>query len=315
MTPEAGFPVLDPDDAGGKSDTGQCGCNPGEVSGDQARSTIPAAQSGTEVSRSDGRSPAAVDRDSPLPPGGAGVTPMPKPKRSPPTRFSPAAVAAFEFIFRPWMRMRLGEILMTGLGSPIVGGKPLLLVANHASWWDGFVGREVQRRLRPGGPMYSVMSETELARRPFLRFMGAIGIHPRSPRLVRDALRGLESLCRLHPLSTVLYFPQGRIWPSHRRPLGFEPGIGLFARKLDGVVVPMGIHLEPLNRQAPTVFVSVGEPMPPDADVRDLETAVEAEIDLILDFVSSAGEDAPRLWPGPTGSLRKLPPASGRSSA
>ena len=65
------------------------------------------------------------------------------------------------------------------------------------------------------------------------------------------------------------------------------------------MVLPVGIHIEPLNRASPRAFISVGEPigsaLRPTAE--DLERAVESELDQILEFLDRHGEDAASEWP------------------
>ncbi|HEX6068783.1 MAG TPA: lysophospholipid acyltransferase family protein [Longimicrobiaceae bacterium] len=213
--------------------------------------------------------------------------------------FSPAAVAAFELLFRPWMRRRVHAVRVAGLPTRIPPAQPLLLAANHATWWDGFVLREVQRMLRPGAPLYTVMSAAELDRFPFFRRLGVVGIDAGSPASVARAVRFLEARIRDRPDSVVAYFPQGRIWPTHRRPLDFRRGVEIFARRLGAVVLPVGLHAEPLNTVSPTFFVSVGEPLDGAPEAAELERHVEAQLDAIHRFLAEHGEDAPRLWPGP----------------
>ncbi|HYR06473.1 MAG TPA: hypothetical protein VEQ60_01815, partial [Longimicrobium sp.] len=148
--------------------------------------------------------------------------------------------------------------------------------------------------------------EAELARRPFFRRMGVVGLDPASPASLRACIRQLRRLLDAHPDGSICFFPQGRIWPSFRRPLGFRPGIGLLARELGRMVVlPLGLHVEPLSATRPTVFASAGEPIPVDRhlDPADVEHAVECQLDAIHAFLSRHGEDALRHWPGPHGRL------------
>ena len=84
---------------------------------------------------------------------------------------------AFELFFRPWRDARV-RTLVAGLPADLPRGVPLLLAANHVSWWDPFTLREMQRALRPGAPFFTVMLEAELARRPFFRRMGVVGLDP-----------------------------------------------------------------------------------------------------------------------------------------
>jgi 1-acyl-sn-glycerol-3-phosphate acyltransferase len=217
--------------------------------------------------------------------------------------YSPLAIAAFDRVFLRWMRRRVSAVRMTGLPDGVPQGAPLLLAANHVSWWDGFVLREVQRALRPRAPMYTVMTRRELGRAPFLGALGGVGIDPASPASIPGAIRELRDRLARHPDAVILFFPQGRIWPSHRRPLGFRRGVELFARELGATIVPAGLHMEPLNTVAPSFFVSLGEPVEGRTPVAELERRVEAQLDAILGFLAEHGEDAPARWPPPTGRL------------
>ncbi len=217
------------------------------------------------------------------------------------SRFSPLALAGFELFFLPWMRRRIRAVLLTGLPPETAPCAPLLLVANHVSWWDGFVLRELHRRLRPRAPLYTLMLRSELERRPFFRSLGGIGIDPSAPASVARALRGLRTRREERPDLVVAFFPQGEIRPSFRRPLGFRRGVELFARRLGPLtVLPVGIHLEPLGASAPTLLASAGAPLT-DADgggdAGELERRVEAELDRILAFLARHGERTPREWP------------------
>jgi 1-acyl-sn-glycerol-3-phosphate acyltransferase len=215
------------------------------------------------------------------------------------SRFSPLAVRAFEAFFRPWRDRRV-RTLMAGLPAGLPADVPLLLAANHVSWWDPFTLREMQRLLRPDSPVFVVMLERELARRPFFRRMGVHGIEPGSGASLRACVRRLRARLDERPDGTVVFFPQGRIWPSFRRPLGFHPGIGLLARELSPLVVlPVALHVEPLNATRSTVFAACAAPIRVDGalDPAAVESAVSAELDALLAFLSRHGEDAPRHWP------------------
>jgi 1-acyl-sn-glycerol-3-phosphate acyltransferase len=208
--------------------------------------------------------------------------------------------AGFELLFRPWMRRRLSGVHISGVPDSIpLPGLPLLVVANHVSWWDGFLLREVHRRVRPDAPFHVVMAEAELRRRPLFRWMGAIAL-PDGPLGPRAMLRDMEAICaRGSPV--IGYFPQGRIWPSHRRPLGFRRGGEWLARSLAPVMVlPVGLHLEPLNRSAPAAFVAVDRPFPVWQTIQPgmLEARVEAALGRIHSALDVHGEAAPSHWVG-----------------
>lgn len=224
--------------------------------------------------------------------------------------FSRLAFAGFSATFRPWMRRRIAAVHLAGLPREIPPAAPLLLAANHPSWWDAFLLWEIRRALRPEAPMHTVMLESELRRHPFLRRIGAIGMDPTAPASVGRAARELERRLHQRPDSVVFFFPQGRIFPSYRRPLGFRRGIELFARRVPtSIVLPVALHLEPLATPAPHAFVAAGAPLPAmdSPSSARVEAAVEAELDAILALLARHGEEAPAHWPGPAGTVPRAP--------
>lgn len=214
------------------------------------------------------------------------------------SRFSRPALALFEAAFGPWRAARLIGPLLSGLPRALPSDRPLLVASNHVSWWDAFTLRELHRALRPRAPLYTVMLESELRRFPFFRRLGAVGVEPGSPSSLLRCVRFLAERAEERSDLVVLFFPQGRIWPSHRRPLGFHGGAALLARRLGAVVLPVAQHVEPLSRVRPTALVSAGEPLEPEEVPEALESRVEGEADRILSFLARHGEAAPRRWPG-----------------
>lgn len=216
-----------------------------------------------------------------------------------PEGFSPTALGAFELFFRPWMKRRV-RLALAPL-PPLPLDRTLILAANHTSWWDPFALRELHRCHRPRTPLYTLMLEHEVASRPFFRRIGIVGIQPDSVASVRSAIRVLERRTTANPGATVTFFPQGRIWPATRRPLGFRRGIDLFARSIpDSLVLPVAVRVEALNAVKPTVFVLPGQPF--DArEVRSVAERCEREVTHLLDRIDNHlqdfGEEAPLRWP------------------
>jgi 1-acyl-sn-glycerol-3-phosphate acyltransferase len=211
--------------------------------------------------------------------------------------YSPAFFAAFDLFFSPWRGRRLRTVLVPPL--PLLPPGPLLLVANHTSWWDGFLLRDLQRALRPGAPFHVVMREAELRRRPFFRLMGALPLQPGSPASTRALLRTVGKLVQDEPGAVIVFFPQGRIWPSSRRPLGFRRGVDLLtAAAAPCTVLPVALHVEPLNRSAPVAFiapavaVTVGSGDAARNIHQRVEAAVAARLDALRAVLDAHGEDA-----------------------
>jgi 1-acyl-sn-glycerol-3-phosphate acyltransferase len=217
---------------------------------------------------------------------------------------SPRAWRLFEVGFRPWMKRQLAGIHLAHDEAAPEGHAPelpLLLVANHVSWYDGFLLRELQRRLRPHAPLRTFMLRSELERAPILRWIGGTGFDPARPHTLRGALARVEALREEGVVAA--YFPQGRIFPSTRRPLGFAPGVSLLLRRLAPLaVVPVGLHLEMGNRVRPSAWVLSGAPIrietPGDAPAPDLlEGRVEGLLARVQAHLHAHGEAAAEHWP------------------
>lgn len=247
----------------------------------------------------------------PVPDAAAGAAPDPVPPGAGARRgsmrgssarapiYSGAAFRGFELAFRPWQSRRLRRTPIVGLPDPatLPTDLPLVLVANHTSWWDGFLLRDVQLALRPRSPMYTVMTRRELRRFPFLRLLGGTGLDTESRTGALSMMRSLGTALRHRPDAVVVYFPQGRIRPSWARPLEFRRGVELLLRSVGPcTVLPVGLHIEPLNAVAATSFIAAAAPL----SVTDgavtaahLESVITARLDSLQRHIGRYGEDAP----------------------
>lgn len=163
---------------------------------------------------------------------------------------------------------------------------PTILIPNHISWWDGFFCFEVQRRLRPGSGIYSLMLSSELRKFPVLRRLGCFGMDPTHPVSVKRAFKQFQSLVEKNPYRTLTFFPQGSITPMRQRPLGFKRGIEVLANILGRVqFVPVGIHIEPMNHEKPTAFLSAGRPID-NANDKVSAKFLEDEVTRLVDLIS-----------------------------
>jgi len=102
-----------------------------------------------------------------------------------------------------------------------IGKGPVLLIANHFSWWDGFIARWVNNKVF-GKLFHVMMLEEELGKRPFLRRLGAFSIKKNSRKAIESLHYGANILSK--PENLLLLFPQGKFQSSHHHPLQFEKG-------------------------------------------------------------------------------------------
>lgn len=100
-------------------------------------------------------------------------------------------------------------------------GAPLLLLANHFCWWDGFIQYRLNRALFHR-TLFAMMLEEQLARHPVLARCGCFSVRPNS-RSLTETLDYCAGLLRC-PDNMVLLFPQGGIRSLHLHTPGFQSG-------------------------------------------------------------------------------------------
>ncbi len=165
----------------------------------------------------------------------------------------------------------------------VIPDLPMLITSNHVSWWDGFFISEVQRRLLPGIPHYTIMLDSELRKYPFFSRIGAIGIDPAQPTKVAQTFLSLRKIRRSKHSMSVALFPQGQITPQLVRPIEFKRGVETLIRTLNPVqIIPVALHIEPLSKPRPTALIRSGRAIRSD-NQRISTEFLEAQVQMLLD--------------------------------
>jgi 1-acyl-sn-glycerol-3-phosphate acyltransferase len=138
-----------------------------------------------------------------------------------------------------------------------MGAEPMLFVANHTNWWDGFVACLLTRRL--GLTFQILMDAQHLARyRAFLR-VGALPLRRTPPKAAyEDLARARTSLV---PGRALWIFPQGERRPAAEPPTDLERGAAHLAlgARVPVRVCPVAFRYAFLGEQLPEAFALVGE--------------------------------------------------------
>lgn len=105
---------------------------------------------------------------------------------------------------------------------------PLLVLANHFSWWDGFL-TVVHNQRYFKRKFHVLMLEDQLSRRRFLAKAGAFSIRKGS----RSAINSLNYAAEIlnNPDNMLLMFPQGSIQSHHQQHFTFEKGIEFIIKR------------------------------------------------------------------------------------
>ncbi len=167
---------------------------------------------------------------------------------------------------------------------------PVIVYANHSSWWDGLVCHEIFKRA--GSDMFVMMEEKHLRRYPLVRRLGAFSVDRENARAAFGSIVYAARLLKEKPGRSVLMFPQGKILPSRARPISFESGIGrLVERVVPCRVVPLALSYEFRDGFKPEIFARIGEAGPgfdppedqPDALARRLSSELDAQERFLAD--------------------------------
>lgn len=100
--------------------------------------------------------------------------------------------------------------------------KSILLLANHFSWWDGFLLFQINR-IYFKKKFHVMVTEESYRKIKFMKYLGSFSVRKNS----RSVIESLEFAGELlnDPLNLVLIFPQGKLYSNHTDQIKFEKGL------------------------------------------------------------------------------------------
>lgn len=170
-------------------------------------------------------------------------------------------------IFQPYVTWLLRKnfylISLFGDITALPDDRPLLLLPNHSSWWDGFfiylLNKKVLKR-----DAYLMMLEDQLEHNRFFARLGAYSIDPANFSGLRQSLNfTIEILERYPKHALVCIFPQGLLQPWSKRPLEYRKGIDWIVKRTQHpmTIIQLAIKAEFMLEQRPEVFLKFGNPI------------------------------------------------------
>ncbi len=191
-------------------------------------------------------------------------------------------------IAEPWIRWRMNRVFFSidvhGLNhlQDAVSAGPVILYANHSSWWDGFSAFMLEQRL--GFDIHVMMERANLEKSAFLRWMGAFDVNLKNPRGAALALRRAAHLLTAPipegaPSPVVVVYPQGRMTSWEERPLKFQHGLEWLCGHAPHIpAIPMACRYEFMREERPHILLRIGKPIQ-SAKSHELEHALITELD------------------------------------
>ncbi|GAB4133832.1 MAG: lysophospholipid acyltransferase family protein [Thermogutta sp.] len=198
---------------------------------------------------------------------------------------------ARRYIRRHFHALRMGPLPVNF--DEVRTDEPLIVIMNHASWWDPLTAFFLADHFWPNRPVYAPMDAAALRRYPFFRRLGVFGVELGS---VAGALTFLRtSLEILRASDSILWLtPQARFADVRERPIIFAPGLAHLVRRLDrGRILPLAVEYVFWEERTPEILARFGPVIsaahlgagPPDSLFWRLPWLLQVAMDLLKEDV------------------------------
>jgi 1-acyl-sn-glycerol-3-phosphate acyltransferase len=135
---------------------------------------------------------------------------------------------------------------------------PLIIFANHASWWDPLACMVMSRYFLLTASHYGPMDAAALKHYGFLRKLGLFPVDNGTPRGAVQFLRASKQILST-PNSVLWISPEGRFTDPRVRPAIFRPGLAALVARLGAcTLVPLALEYTFWDERLPEVLVSCG---------------------------------------------------------
>lgn len=159
--------------------------------------------------------------------------------------------------------------------------RSVLLLANHYSWWDGFLMYYLNYKLFKKRFYIMVMEDT-MQKVSFFKYMGAFSVNKKS-RGMLDSLNYAAQLLN-DPENLVLIFPQGKLYSNFTDIVKFEQGLSRIikgaAGKFQTVFVASFIESLQYKKPSVTIYVKPETLSYSDKNIEELQGAYQKHYDL-----------------------------------
>ena len=172
-------------------------------------------------------------------------------------RISAPLLLFFRRIVRGYFRRNFHAVRVRGANRFSGATGPLIVYANHGSWWDPMVAFHLADTLMPQRRHYAPMDSEALERYKILGWLGIFGVAMESARGAVKFLRTGEAVLAAGGVLWVT--PQGRFVDARMRPLEFKAGLAALASRTGCTVLPLAIEYTFWDERTPECLLQFGE--------------------------------------------------------
>jgi len=186
--------------------------------------------------------------------------------------------ARHHFLIYPFFRFYAGRIIRRHFGKVELKNEfcdrnlPVLLLANHFSWWDGFFAMYLNVNILKR-KFHFMMLEEQLKRFSFFNKAGGYSIRKKS-RSIIESIGYTAELLR-NQQNMVLLFPQGKIESVHTENIKFEAGIERILGKVGNEIqiVFMVNLIDYFSDRKPGLYIYISEFQKTNFELKTLQEA------------------------------------------
>jgi len=152
------------------------------------------------------------------------------------------------------------------------GSLPVLLLANHISWWDGFFAMFFNEKILRR-KFHFMMLEKQLQKYSFFNSTGGYSVRKGSSTII-DSLNYTAELLR-DCRNMVLLFPQGKITSVYTKPIRFEKGIEWIVRRTGEPIqiLFMANLIDYFSNRKPGLYIYISDYKGDKMDAKSMEEA------------------------------------------
>lgn len=167
----------------------------------------------------------------------------------------------FHAAFQRRARAGLRAVRVAAWGQPEVPAGPLVVFANHPSWWDGIAFVLLAQALFPGQQMYAPMAAEALARYRFMRRIGVFGVQAGTTRGAAGFLRAAGAVLAT-PGAMLWVNAPGRFMDVRDRPVPVLPGLARLAEMAPHAsFLPLALDYPFWGEPRPELLCGFGPPL------------------------------------------------------
>lgn len=138
---------------------------------------------------------------------------------------------------------------------------PLIVYANHPSWWDPLLAHYLNARLFNPRQLYAPIDASALEKYKVFSKLGFYGVnmasHSGAAAFLKQSIGILE-----HPATALWITPEGRFCDCRDYSAPFMPGLSHLCTKLTrGVILPMAMEYVFWEERLPECLIRFGDPV------------------------------------------------------